>query len=195
MRRKIWWFIPPFLVAVIVILFLATREEPPTREVMDAEQAVEEAKKKEADLYAQDILSRAEESLKKSKDLLRDKKYKEAKLAAHEAANFAREAMAQVEPNKARMKTEIELTISEISKKIEELKRLVSKSPPQMAPRERKDLGELIQKWEKSISSIDSLIKEEKIRQAHDQLMALKKEVESKAEGLIPSPEERFGIK
>jgi len=195
MWKKIRWFIPPLLVVVIVILFLATREKPPTREVMDAEQAVEQAKKKEADLYAQDIFSRAEESLKKSKDLVREKKYKEAKKAAEEASNFAREAMVQVEPNKARMKTEMDLTISELRKKIEELKRIVSKSPRQMAPRERKDLEERIEKWEKDMKGIESMIAEQKVRQAYDHMMTLKKDVESKAERLIPSPDERFGVK
>jgi hypothetical protein len=35
----------------------------------------------------------------------------------------------------------------------------------------------------------------QKIRQAFDQLMALKKEVDSKRERFIPSPEEKKGIK
>jgi uncharacterized protein YmfQ (DUF2313 family) len=64
-----------------------------------------------------------------------------------------------------------------------------------MTQRERKELEELIQKWEKVVGNIEAMVKEQKIRQAHDQLMGLKKEVSSKRERFISSAEEKTGIK
>lgn len=196
MSKKILWFIPPLVIIIILILVLLIgREKPPTQEVENAERAVAEAKQKEADVYVQDIFSKAEESLKKAKDLMGEKKYKEAKKAAEETINLAKQALSQVEPNKSKMKAEAEQMISGIRKEIDELKGLVAKPRKRMTKRERKELEELIQKWEKDLPNIEAMVKEQKIRQAYDQLMALKKEVESKRERFIPSPEEEKGIK
>jgi methionyl-tRNA synthetase len=195
MWKKYWWLIPLFIVLVLIVLLLAGREKPPTQEMMNAEKAIAEAKQKEADIYVPDIFSKAEESLKKAKDLIQERKYKEAKKAAEEATRLAREAIAQVEPNKLKRKAEAEQMISDLRKGINELKSLLSKPHKRMGPREKKELEELIQKWEKDLANIESMIGAQKIRQAYDQLMALKKEVDSKRERFIPSLEEKKGIK
>jgi Domain of unknown function (DUF4398) len=195
MWKKIRWFIPPLAIVILILVLLIGREKPPTLEVENAEKAVAEAKQKEADIYVPDIFSKAEESLKKAKDLIQERKYKEAKKAAEEATRLAREAIAQVEPNKLKMKAEAEQMISDIRKGIDELKSLIAKPSKRMTKRERKELEELIQKWEKDLANIESMIGAQKIRQAYDQLMALKKEVDSKRERFIPSPEEKTGIK
>ena len=195
MWKKYWWLIPLFLVLVLIVILLAGREKPPTQEMINAERAIAEAKQKETDIYVPDIFSKAEESLKKAKGLIQEKKYKEAKKAAEEATRLAREASAQVEPNKLKMKAEAEKMISDLREGINELKSLIAKPHKRMGPREKKELEELIQEWEKDLANIESMIGAQKIRQAYDQLMALKKEVDSKRERFIPSPEEKKGIK
>lgn len=195
MWKKYWWLIPLFIVLVLIIIFLAGREKPPTQEMSNAEKAVAEAKQEEADLYVPDIFSKAEESLKKAKGLLREKRYEEAKKAAEGATHLARESMAQVEPNKSKMKAEAEQLISDIRKEIDEIKSLFAKPRKRMGPREKKELEELIQKWERDLVNIETRIGAKKTHQAYDQLMGLKKEVDSKRARFIPSPEERKGIK
>jgi hypothetical protein len=195
MWKKYWWLIPLFIVLVLIIILLVGREKPPTQEMSNAEKAVAEAKQKEADIYVPDVFSKAEEGLKRATDLMREKKYKEAKKAAEETISLAKQAISQVEPNRSKMKAEAEQMISEIRKGIDELKGLISKPSKRMTKRERKELEELIQKWEKDLANIESMMGAQKIRQAYDQLMGLKKEVDSKRDRFIPSPEEKTGIK
>ena len=195
MSKKFLWLIPPLVIIILILVLLIGREKPPTLEVENAEKAVAEAKQKEADIYVPDIFSKAEESLKKAKDLMREKKYKEAKKAAEDTINLAKQAISQVEPNRSKMKAEAEQMISGLRKEIDELKSLIAKPSKRMTKRERKELEELIQKWEKDLANIEAMMGAQKIRQAYDQLMALKKEVSSKGERFIPSVEEKTGIK
>jgi hypothetical protein len=195
MRKKILWFIPPLVILIVILVFLLGREKPPIREVENAERAMAEARQKEADIYVPDIFSKAEESLKRAKDLMKEKKYKEAKKAAEETVHLAGQAISQVEPNKSKMKAQAEQMISDIRAEIEKLKGLVAKPSRRMTKRERKELEGMIQKWEKEVQNIETMIGAQKIRQAHDQLDALKKEVHSRYERFIPSHEEAKGIK
>lgn len=195
MSKKFLWLIPPLVIIILILVLLIGREKPPTLEVENAEKAVAEAKQKEADIYVPDIFSKAEESLKKAKDLMREKKYKEAKKAAEDTINLAKQAISQVEPNKSKMKAEDEQMISDIQKGIDELKSLIAKASKRMTKRERKELEELIQKWEKDLANIEAMMEAKKIRQSYDQLMGLKKEVSSNRERFIPSAEEKTGIK
>lgn len=195
MSKKYIWFIPPLVILILILVLLIGREKPPTLEVENAEKAVAEAKQKEADIYVPDIFSKAEETLKKVKDLMREKKYKEVKKAAEDTINLAKQAISQVEPNRSKMKAEAEQMISGLRKEIDELKSLIAKPSKKMTKRERKELEELIQKWEKDLANIEAMMGAQKIRQAYDQLMVLKKEVSSKRERFIPSAEEKTGIK
>ncbi len=195
MSKKFLWLIVPVVIIILILVFIIGREKPPTQEVENAERSVAEAKQKEADIYVSDIFSKAEETLKKTHDLMREKKYKEAKKAAEDTINLAKQALSQVEPNKSKMKAEAEQIISDIRNGTDELKSLIAKPSKRMTKRERKDLEELIQKWEKDLANIEAMMEAKKIRQAYDQLMALKKEVDSKRERFIPSPEEEKGIK
>ena len=195
MSKKFFWLIPPLVIIILILVLLIGREKPPTLEVENAEKAVAEAKQKEADIYVPDIFSKAEESLRKAKDLVREKKYKEAKKAAEDTINLAKQAISQVEQNKSKMKAEAEQMISDIRKGTDELKSLIAKPSKRMTKRERKEVEELIQKWEKDIKNIEAMMEAQKIRQAYDQLMGLKKEVSSKRDRFIPSPEEETGIK
>src|SRR4030067_774992 len=95
MWKKTRWFIPPLIVIILVLVFFIGnigREKPPTQELENAERAVVEAKQKEADIYVPDVFSKAEETLKKAKDLMRERKYKEAKKAAEDSINLAKQA-------------------------------------------------------------------------------------------------------
>jgi hypothetical protein len=196
MWKKICVFISPLLLPVLIIIPLTgCGEKPPTQEISNAEKSISEAVQKEANIYAPDIFSKAEESLKMAKDLLAQKKYKEAKKAAEDAVALSQQAISQVEPGKSKMKAEIEQMVLDVQKGINEIKGLLAKSPRQLGPRERKETEELIKKWEKDMGNIKTMMQEQKMRQAHDQLMTLNTEVSSKRERLIASAEEKKGIK
>lgn len=196
MWKKICAFISPLLVLFLMIILLTgCGEKPPTQEISNAEKSISEAMQKEANIYAPDIFSKAEESLKMAKDLLAQKKYKEAKKAAEDAVALSQQAISQVEPGKSKMKAEIEQMVLDVQKGINEIKGLLAKSPGQLGPRERKETEELIRKWEKDMGNIKTMMQEQKMRQAHDQLMTLNTEVSSKRERLIASAEQKKGIK
>ncbi len=196
MWKKICALISPLLVLFLMIILLTgCGEKPPTQEISNAEKSISEAAQKEANIYAPDIFSKAEESLKMAKDLLAQKKYKEAKKAAEDAVALSQQAISQVEPGKSKMKAEIEQMVLDVQKGINEIKGLLAKSPGQLGPRERKETEELIKKWEKDMGNIKTMMQEQKMRQAHDQLMTLNTEVSSKRERLIASAEQKKGIK
>ncbi len=196
MWKKICAFISPLLLLVLIIIPLTgCGEKPPTQEISNAEKSISEAMQKEANIYAPDIFSKAEESLKMAKDLLAQKKYKEAKKAAEDAVALSQQAISQVEPGKSKMKAEIDQMVLDVQKGIDELKGLLAKSPGQLGPRERKETEELIRKWGKDMGNIKTMMQEQKMRQAHDQLMTLNTEVSSKRARLIASAEEKKGIK
>jgi hypothetical protein len=195
MWKKICGFISPLVVLVLIIILLTGCEKPPTQEVANAEKSISEAIEKEANIYAPDIFSKAEESLKMAKDLLAQKKYKEAKKAAEGTVALSQQAVSQVEPSKLKMKAEIDQMVLDVQKGIDELKGLLAKSPRQLGPRERKELEELIRKWEKDMGNIKTMMQAQKMRQAYDQLKTVNTEVSSKRERLIASVEEKAGIK
>jgi predicted small lipoprotein YifL len=196
MWKKICGFISSLLVLILMIIPLTgCGEKPPTQEISNAEKSISEALQKEGNIYAPDIFSKAEESLKMAKDLLAQKKYKEAKKAAEDAVALSQQAISQVEPGKSKMKAEMEQMVLDVQKGINEIKSLLAKSPGQLGPRERKETEELIRKWEKDMGNIKTMMQEQKMRQAHDQLMTLNTEVSSKRERLIASAEEKKGIK
>ena len=195
MRKKIGWFILLLAVIISILILNFGREKPPTEEVENAERALAEAKQKETDIYVPDIFSKAEETLKKTRALIQERKYKEAKRAAGETIDLAKQAISQVAANKAKLKAETDQMILGIRKGIGELKSLIVKPSKGVTRRERKELAELMRKWETVLDNIESLEKAEKIRQAHDQVVALKKEVDYKRGRFIPTIEEQEGIK
>jgi hypothetical protein len=195
MLKKSFAFISPLLGFVLIITLLVGCAKAPTQEISNAEKAVSEAMQKEANIYAPEIFSKAQESLKMAKDLLAQKKYKEAKKAAEDAVALSQQAVSQVEANKSKMKAETDQMFADVQKGIAELKGLLGKSPAQLGPRERKETQELIRKWEKDLGNIKTMMQEQKMREAHEQLMTLNTEVSSKRQKLIASAEEKKGIK
>jgi len=176
---------------MVSIAIFSSCAKPPTEELAQAEKAIEEAKQKEADLYAQDLFLRAQDSLKKAQDLVVAKKYDEAKKAAEEAANFAKQAIPLVEQNKAKVKAEAEQMFQDVEKALEELRAHVAKSGKRMAPNEAKSVNEMIKKWETDLASIKEMIQGQKVQQASDQLKAIRENILQQKERLIPLPPEK----
>ncbi|HEC99316.1 MAG TPA: DUF4398 domain-containing protein [Proteobacteria bacterium] len=179
------------LVLMVVLSFalLSGCAKPPTEEITKAETAVAEAKQKEADLYVQDVFAKAEESLKKAKDLVTAKKYKEAKEIAEETARIAQQSVSMVEANKAKMKEEAEQMVKDIQGAIAELKTSVAMAIKKKAQINREEIQGMIGKWEIDMVNIKDQIQTGKIRQAYDPLSSIKEQVKSQAEGIAAALE------
>lgn len=179
------------LLVVSLILFssiIIGCAKPPTEEITKAEKAVEEARQKEADMYVPDIFAKAENSLKKSNDLVAAKKYKEA-AAAEETIKFAQQAILLVEPNKAKMKEDAEKLIQEAQKEMDGLKTLAAKAIKKKAPINREKIQNMIGKWEVDIATIKDKLQSEQVKQAYDELKTMKEQVNTQKQGVEASLE------
>lgn len=177
----------------ITVLYGCAR--PPTKEVENAEKAIAEAKQKEADLYVQDVFTKAEDALKNAKDLIAVKKYREAKKAAEDAATLAQQAIPMVEPNKAKMKTEVEQMIPEVQGTMDELKSLVAKAIKKKAPINREEIQSSIGKWEIDMVNVKDQLQGGRIRQANDQLISMKEQMKMQKELLVAAAEQEPAVK
>jgi predicted S18 family serine protease len=172
-----------FITVVVLSFALFTGcAKPPTEEMTKAEKALEEAKQKEAPTYVPDLFTKAEESLKKAKDYVANKKYKEAKLVAIETETFARQAIAGIGAAKAKMKADAEQLAQDVQKGIDDLKALVAGGEKKKAlAAVREEIQGVVTKWETNLTSIKEKL-QSKTREATDELRAMKEEVEKKKE-------------
>jgi tetratricopeptide (TPR) repeat protein len=190
-------FLHGFLVFILIfsfVLFIGCAK-PPTKEVESAEKAIAEAEQKEADLYVQDVFHKAEDSLKKAKDLIAVKKYKEARKAAEDAASFAQQAIPMVELNKAKMKAEAEQIVQEVQGGMDEVKSLVAKAIKKKSPINREEIQGMIGKWEVDLVGVKEQLEAQKVRQAYDQLILIKGQITSQKESLTSALEQKPATK
>lgn len=180
-----------FVVWVVALsfVFLGGCAKPPTKEIESADKAVAEAKQKEADLYAQDVFAKAEETLQQAHAHVAQKKYKEAKAAAEEAVKIAEQAVSMVEPNKAKMKADAEQMLTDVQNALGELKSSVAAAIKKKAPINREEIQGMIGKWEIDLVNIKDQMQAEKIRQAYDLLVSLQEQVTSQKENMAAAME------
>jgi len=169
--------------------------KPPTMEIENAEKAVTDAKQKEANLYAQDVFKQAEDSLKKAKDLVAVKKYKEAKQGAIETVTIAQQSVSMVEANKAKMKTDAEQMSIDVQAGLDEVKSLVSKATKKKAPINREEIQGMIGKWEVGFVTAKDQLQAGKIRDAHDMLKAMQEEIKAQKETVAVALEPKIAEK
>jgi predicted S18 family serine protease len=171
-------------VTMVILCFalFAGCTKPPTEEMAKAERALEEAKQKEAPVYVPDLFKKAEESLKKAKDYVTNKKYKEAKQVAIETETLGRQAMAGIEAAKGKIKTEAEQIAQDVQKSIDDLKGLAAgaeKNKKLAAARE--EVQGVIAKWEADLASVKEKL-QNKTKEAIDDLKVMKEQIDKKKE-------------
>jgi hypothetical protein len=170
------------MLALSFIIF-AGCSKPPTEEMTKAEKAVEDAKLKEAPVYVPDLFAKADESLKKAKDFVTGKKYKEAKQAAIETDTLAQQAIAGIEPAKAKIKAEAEQAVQDIQKGIDELKAVVEGAAKKKAlTAKREEVQAMITKWEADLAAAKEKLQSPKIKEGTDALKAIKDDMGAKKE-------------
>lgn len=171
-RKDVFSKLSVLLLVLSLALFIGCAK-PPTAEMEKAEKAVAEATAKEANLYAEEAFKKAEAALKNAKDLVGGKKYKEAKAAAEEAAILAGQSVADLEANKAKMKTEADQLIVDLQKEMENLKGLVVAAVKKKVQVSREEVQAAIGKAEVDLTAVKDQLQGGKIRQAMDLLKAI----------------------
>ena len=170
--------------SVLLVLFCCTLfqygcAKPPAEEMAKAEKFLEEARTKEASIYAEDVFKKAEAALKKAKELVAQKEYKEAKVAAEEAATLAQQASSQVEAGKAKMKADAEKMIDEVRAATNELKVMVADAIRQKRPVNREEVQALIGKNEVDVLNVKVRLETGKIKEGYEQIKGMKAQTDA----------------
>jgi len=173
-----------FVFAVFSLMLLASCSKPPTEALQKAEQALEEAKQKGANLYAEDLFKKAEEGLKKAKDQIAAKQYKEAAQTLLEVVPAAQQAVAGVEAGKAKMKEEADKFVGEAQKGLDELKGDVAAAIKKKLPVAKEEIQAAIGKMEVDFAGIKDKLQSGNIREAFDGLKEIMETVKAKKEDI-----------
>ncbi len=172
-------------IAMLIVSFVtfAGCSKPPTEEMAKADKAVEDAKQKGAPLYVPDLFAKAEETLKKAKDFVTGKKYKEAKQAAVDAEAAAQQAIAGIDAAKAKMKGEAEQMVQDVQKAIDDLKaNIASMAKKKALAKAREEAQAVLGKMEADFAAVKEMLQGDKIKEANDALKALKDQMGGKKE-------------
>ena len=174
-----------FLVfAVISLMLLVGCSKPPTEALQKAEQALEEAKQKGANLYVEDLFKKAEEGLKKAKDQVAAKQYKEATQTLLEVIPAAEQAVAGIEAGKAKMKEEAEKFVGEAQKGLDELKTDVATAIKNKLPVAKEEIQAAIGKMEVDFAGAKEKLQSGSIREAFDGLKEIIETLKAKKEDI-----------
>lgn len=187
-RKDVFSKLSVLMVVLSLVLFIGCAK-PPTAEMEKAEKAVAEAKGKEANLYAEEAFKKAEAALQNAKDLVGGKKYKEAKAAAEETTVLAGQSLADVEANKAKMKTEAEQIIVDIQKEMENLKGLTLAAAKKKAQINREEIQSALGKWELDLTASKDQLQGGKIREALNQLKAIGPQLKTQTDNVTAAME------
>ncbi len=166
--------------ALIIIVSLALMigcAQPPAKEIESAVKAVAEAKQKEADLYVQDLFSKAQTALKKAQDMVGAKNYTDAKNSAVEALGHAQKAIEMVEANKVKMKADAEQIILDVQSSLNDVKNSAVMAVKKKAQINKEEVQGAIGKCEMDLVSAKEQLQAGKIRQAYDQLLAVQEQI------------------
>jgi hypothetical protein len=156
--------------------------QPPTEEMAKADKAIAEAKEKEANLYAQDALKKAEDVFKKAKEQVAAKQYKEAKQAAIDTAALAQQAIAGVAAGKAKMQEEAAKMAVDVDKALDELKTDVAMAIKKKLPVPKEEVQAAIGKWGVDLATLKDKLQSGKISEAFGELKAMMTAVGAKKE-------------
>lgn len=173
-----------FVFAVVSLMLLAGCSKPPTEALQKAEQALEEAKQKGANLYAEDLFKKAEEGLKKAKYQIAAKQYKEAAQTLLEVVPAAQEAITGIEAGKAKMKKEADKFVGEAQEGLDELKTDVAAAIKKKLPVQREEVEQAIGKWGVDLAGIKDKLQSGNIREAFDGLKTMVDEIKAKKEDI-----------
>jgi hypothetical protein len=135
---------------IMVALFLAILScaGEPQAELNAAKDALEKARQVEADRYAADLFTEAENSIADAENLIAQKNYGEAKNLLKKAKAIAEQAVSQAPTHKEAVKVDAEDAISKSKEAMEQLKDTQKKAQQWKISKAKTDLSKLMPTWE-----------------------------------------------
>jgi hypothetical protein len=135
----------PFL-----LLILGCAGEP-KNELAAAKDALENARTAEADKYAPDLFTQAENSITEAENLIAQKKYSEAKKLLMDAKGVAESAASQAEVNKENTKMEVEDYMAAINGAVKQLKETQGLAKQWGIPKKQREMSEEMSRWDEQL--------------------------------------------
>jgi len=182
MKQAVWK--TGLVVCMFALSLVFACAKPPTQEIANAEKAIADAKTKEADLYVQDVFTKAMDEMKKAGEMVTAKKYDEAKTAAMEAAKMAQQSVTLIEQNKQKMKEELEAMLPDVQKALDEVKTLAATAIKKKAVASKDELQSAIGKLELDMTAVKEQLQAGKIRQAVDLAKSLTEQANAQKQSL-----------
>jgi hypothetical protein len=182
MKQAVWktWLV----VCLVALSMIFACAKPPTQEMADAAKAIADAKMKEADLYVEDIFSKAQDEMKKAGEMVTAKKFAEAKTAALEAVKMAKEAASLVDQNKQKMKESLDAMLPDVQKALDEVKSLAAIAIKKKAVASKDEIQSAIGKLELDMTAVKEQLQAGKIRQAYDLAKSLSEQANTQKQSL-----------
>jgi hypothetical protein len=193
MKQTVWKM--GLVVCICALSLILACAKPPTQELADAAKAIADAKAKEADLYVQDMFTKAQDEMKKATDLVTAKKYDEAKTAALEATKMVQQAASLVEQNKQKLKEELEAMLPNVQKTLDEAKSLAAAAIKKKAVTSKDEIQSAIGRLELDMTAVKEQLQAGKIRQAADLAKALIEQANTQKQSLTDAMGQQKAVK
>jgi hypothetical protein len=148
MKRRNWAI---GLILVPAMLLILGCGGEPTKQLTDAKDALQKAKEAEADKYASDLFTQAENSITEAENLIAQNKYGEAKQMLMDAKSVAEQAVSQAEVGKEETKTHCEDFFAQIPEVQKQLKDTQAKAKEWRIPKDKRELTEEMATWEEHL--------------------------------------------
>lgn len=168
--------------------------KPPTEDMIKAEKAIEDARQKEADVYAKELFRSAKESYAQAKELVSVRNYEEARQVAIDTVQIAEQAGTVAEVNREKKRQRIEALTqareklrNEIQEALEGFRLLQKKDFRKKAVRKFRELQEKIPVWETALMNIKDVSDEEGLLQSTDELRKLSEEIMNEKQNIQSS--------
>jgi hypothetical protein len=138
------------LMVPVFLLVLGCGGEP-TNELAAAKGALENARAAEADKYAPDVFTQAENEIAEAENLIAQNKYGEAKKHLMNAKSVAESAATQAVTNKDNTKTEVEDYLAAIDQGMKQLKDTQDLAKQWGIPKKQRELTEETAMWTQKV--------------------------------------------
>jgi hypothetical protein len=139
------------LLALPLLAMLLGCAGEPTQQMADAKNALQMAREAEADKYAPDLFSQAENSITEAENLIAQKKYGEAKKLLMDVKSVADQAAAQAVTNKDNTKTEVEDYLAAINGAKNQLKETQGLAKQWNIPKSQWELTTEMATWDENL--------------------------------------------
>ena len=171
------------LMVPVFLLILGCGGEP-TNELAAAKGALEAARAAEADKYAPDVFTQAENEIAEAENLIAQNKYGEAKKHLMNAKSVAESAATQAVTNKDNTKTEVEDYLAAIDQGMKQLKETQDLAKQWGIPKKQRELTDELAVWNANLDKARAEYDAGKYHSARELAAGVHQELTAKDSGL-----------